>query len=151
MDPRNLEDEFIAFTEALGVDVQQAPLLTAFDCMLRFYAQARAEGCVLDEAGDMLLFQRGVYDLGAGPMFEIDLTRQVILPDEDDDDAIWQLHLTFRYAPSTDLAVIGEGNLWCHSPSDLPTFEDSIRASPALAAVADHPPNEVVVCFECAG
>ena len=48
-------------------------------------------------------FNGGTYDWGSGDHFELDLTRQVILPDEEDDDAIWQLHLTYRFSPSDEL------------------------------------------------
>ena len=147
MDPRHLEAELIAFAKAAGVDLPRAPFLTALDCMLRFYAQMRADGCEIESDGDMLLFQYGVYDFGERRMFEVDLTRQVILPDEEDDDAIWQLAMTFRYAPSADLEAIGRSDRWCSTPSDLPGFEEFVRASPAVAAVADRRPDDVIVHF----
>jgi hypothetical protein len=151
MNPRHLDAEFLAFAEAARVDLQKATVPTGLECMLRFYAQLRADGCKLDEDGDMLLFQWGVYDWGTGPMFEIDLTRQVILPDEVDDDAIWQLHLTYLYSPSSKLSGFGEGNLWCHAPADLTDFEAFVRASPAVAAVGGITPDEVAVRFDPAG
>ena len=151
MNPRALDEEFTAFAAAAGIDLERAPLPTGFDCMLRFYAQQRAEGCRLEEDGDMLLFQWGIYDSGNGAMFEIDLTRQVILPDELDDDGIWQLHLTYRYTPSPQLEALGDANRWCDSPADLPAFEEFIRTSSSVAAAAGLTSNEVAVDFGCAG
>lgn len=151
MNPRDLDTEFLAFAEAAGVDLQNAAVQTGLECMLRFYAQLRADGCRLDEDGDMLLFQWGVYDWGAGAMFEVDLTRQVILPDEEGDDAIWQLHLTYLYKPTSKLSEVGEGNLWCHAPGDLEDFQDLVRASTAVAAVLGVTPDEIAVHFDCAG
>jgi hypothetical protein len=77
--------------------------------MLRFYSECRAAGC--GEAGsDMLLFQWGTYDWGEGAHFELDITRQVILPDEEDDDAIWQLHMTYLFLPTDELSTLGSNN-----------------------------------------
>lgn len=151
MNPRDIEEEFAAFSERANVDLHEAPPTVGFDCMLKFYEHHRADGCSLDNDGDMLLFQWGVYDWGAGPMFEVDLTRQVILPDKTDDDAIWQLHLTYRYSPSSKLSALTEGKMWCHSPADLPDFRQFVRASSAVAAAADLTPVEVALHFECAG
>jgi len=68
---------------------------TAVASMFAFYRDVRADGCDLEQEGDMLLFQWGTYDWGHGLRFEFDVTRQCILGDGDDDD-ITQLHLTSR-------------------------------------------------------
>ena len=74
----------------------------------------------------MLLFQWGAYDWGGGLNFEINLTRQFVLPDGDEDDDIWQLMLTYYFGNDEDLISIAEGNKWCESPSDLPAFRDFV-------------------------
>jgi len=100
--------------------------------MLDFYAQERADGCDAACDQDMLLFQWGTYDWGHGAHFELDVTRQVILPDEID-DAIWQLHLTYRFDVSPLLTGLGSGNKWCASPSELAAFGRYIASLPVTA------------------
>ena len=56
--------------------------------MLRFYGDESVAGCRDDGAGDMLLYQWGTYDWGAGESFEFDITRQLIFADDEDDDIV---------------------------------------------------------------
>jgi hypothetical protein len=102
--------------------------------MLAFYRDIRAEGCDVEQAGDMLLFQWGTHDWGGGPRFEIDVTRQFIVGVGDDDD-ITQLHLTFRFEPDEDLRALGAGNRWCRSPKELTEFTAFVESHPAYRAV----------------
>ena len=119
--------------------------------MIEFYAEERANGCDPARNQDMLLFQWGTYDWGHGRRFELDIVRQVIVPDESDDDAIWQLHLTYRFGVSALLVGLGSGDKWCGSPSELATFERYIANSPVTAALAGRLDAEVEVLYECAG
>jgi hypothetical protein len=98
----------------------------------------------------MLLFQWGTYDWGSGKHFEVDVTRQVIFPDEADDDALWQLHLTYRAAPSPERTALGSGNRWCSSHTEVAEFESFLRCAAAtvMAAAVGAKPSAM---FECAG
>jgi hypothetical protein len=98
--------------------------------MLDFYRDVRAAGCPLDEDGDMLLFQWGVYDSGKDETFQCGMTRQFIDAKSQDDDAISQLSLTFHYPPSTRPAGLN-GNKWCTSPDELKSFEAFIMRNKA--------------------
>ena len=151
MDPREIEESFASFVQNHGIDLQAAPPSAGIDAMIRFYADQRADECDLSSEGDMLLFQWGTYDWGDGVRFELDLTRQVIFPDEEYDDAIWQLHLTYRFNPTDELWDIGAGNKWCASPNDLDSFVDYLRDTQAYSAVKASRADEVEVLFECAG
>jgi len=71
--------------------------------MLEFYKNERADGCRFEKDGDMLLFQWGVHNWGKGEFFDLNITRQLILEDRCEDDDIWQLRLTFKYAPTREL------------------------------------------------
>ena len=114
MDPRTLEASFHEFARQAGIALDSSPPSVGIQAMLGFYQDRRVDGCDPTGDGDMLLFQWGTYDWGEGERFELDLTRQVILPDEEDDDAIWQLHLTYRFPTSPKLASLESGNRWCH-------------------------------------
>jgi hypothetical protein len=116
------------------------------EAMLEFYRTERADDCSLDDDGDMLLFQWGTYDWGQGPEFELDITRQLIRGDGEDDD-IWQLSLTFFFPRN----AIASGDRWCHSPDKTDDFASFVRSHDAYATVAQAAPVRVELDFECAG
>ena len=122
----------------------------AVRAMLDFYRDVRASDCAIDSDGDMLLFQWGTYDWGEGRNFELDITRQFIGAAAEDED-VWQLHLTFRFASSEDLTALGSGNRWCNHPRDLTAFESHVVVSPAFDAVSHRTDGRMARTFECAG
>jgi hypothetical protein len=118
---------------ATAPELRASPV-TLFPMVLELYGRERIDRTAIDEDGDMLLFQWGVFDWGEGPRFEIDLTRQVIIPEDDDEEAdqeIQQLRCTFRYEPEQfeDLLC---GNRWCQTPEDLDAFRAFVHGSEAL-------------------
>lgn len=121
--------------------------------MFEFYRSIRAKDTDLDSDGDMLLFEWGtytIYDIEGRPLFVLDITRQLIRGRGRDED-IWQLRLIYRYAPSEALAILGEGNQWCTTPSELPDFEKSVSENPAFIAVKRCTPGSVELYYECVG
>src|SRR5690554_5476422 len=95
VDPRKLRKAFVTFLAGAGVDLATSPD-AGLRALIDFYANVRADGYDPGADEDMLLFQWGTYDWGEGERFEIDLVRQVMV-----NEAIWQLHLTYRYPPSS--------------------------------------------------
>jgi len=117
---------------------------------LDFYEGRRAMGCDVEADADMLLFQWGTYDWGEGEHFEIDFTRQFMVPQGDDDPDLRQLSLTFRF-PATDLLRgLGAGDRWCRSPSEVGDMRAFIEAAPGFAAVADRADGAVSLRIESA-
>jgi len=115
---------------------------------IAFFGECPAVG-VVEEYGDMLLFQFGTYDWGTGPLFEIDLARQFLEPENDDEDAAMsQLHITRFYSPVRDLEVLGADERWCRDHSDLPDFSQWVIAQPALAAVSNMTPVKTIIRWE---
>lgn len=151
MDARQVLARFERFLSEQRIDVASAPPEVGFEAMLRFYEVERVEGCDIDADGDMLLFQWGTSDWGEGPEFELDLTRQVIFPDEEDDDAIWQLHLTYHYRPTIEMRALGADDRWCSAPADLPGFREFISASNPYQLLRFQPAAKVSAFYECAG
>ena len=123
----------------IAVPVDRLTTRQGIDAMLAFYADQRADGVHMDEDGDMLLFQWGVYSFSEPPTFQINLTRQFILPEEDEP---YQLSLTFHYAPSDQMKALKEGNRWCHSTADLPEFTTFIDRSAAVARIPTLNPSK---------
>lgn len=112
----------------------------AVTAMLDFYRDIRAEDVDLSSDGDMLLFQWGVYRwVGTPPMFEYDTTRQFIVDDLVDDDAIYQLRYTLYFEASTEAETMGKGTRWCSSPQELEEMAQFIRHHPATVHARTHP------------
>jgi hypothetical protein len=51
----------------------------------------------LEEDGDMMLYEWGIFDSGMGPSFQFGLTRQFIRSGDSSDDAITQLRLVIHF------------------------------------------------------
>ncbi len=128
--------------------------------MLAFYVEQRVERCRLSEDEDMLLFQWGTFDWqqGQGPQFEVDITRQIVFPDDEENDDLeegeeaysttWQLSWTYRYALDSALKALGTGDRWCRTPKSLPGFERFMTQSKVLDTVAGLTPRSVDLRFE---
>ncbi|MDB6030362.1 MAG: hypothetical protein JWM16_700 [Verrucomicrobiales bacterium] len=143
MKPEDAQEDFEQRIEESGSDIADLTLAQGIRMMLDFYRDARAEGCPLDDDGDMLLFQWGAYDSGEGKHFQVDITRQFLLNENDEDGEISQLSFTFLYLPSDFHDSLGEGNEWCSSPTEVASFESFILKNAAYQAVKDKPTEGV--------
>ena len=150
MSPDDIRSPFLAYLKGRDIDLASAPPTIGFDAMLQFFAHERVDGCEPVEGADQLLYQWGTHDWGNGPHFELDLARQIVLPGDVDDDAIWQLHLTYEYSAAPGEGIVA-GNKWCATPADLDVFVAFVSRSPALHAVTSVEHENVRVYFECAG
>lgn len=106
--------------------------------MTAFFREVRAvdaQACSNTDMGDGLLYQWGTYDWGGGESFEFGLTRQFSMIGERDDDALFQLHLTLKYAPTAALRALDEGNEWCWTLEDLDSFQARILAGHPISAL----------------
>ena len=144
MKPKQSKKELVKRLEAGRVKLATAGVAGGIAAMLGFYADQRAEDCEIDADGDMLLYQWGVYNFAKGETFQLDITRQFILPDEDEP---YQLSLTFHFEPSPSLRKIAAGNEWCGTPEELPAFRGFINSSAAYLAVANEKPKKVELDF----
>jgi hypothetical protein len=120
------------------------------NCMLDFYSEVRAEDCDVEGNGDMLLFQWGTYDWGGGRWFELDITRQFIVGDGEDDE-IFQLSATAKFKPSSELDSLGSGNQWCENLGKVSAFAEFIASSAPMRILRGTTPDKVEIDYECAG
>jgi len=149
MRQQRAQQEFERFLAKRKLRVDALTVADGIEAMLAFYREVRAKDADLDNQGDMLLYQWGTCDWGKGRFFELDITRQLIVGEGDDD--IWQLHLTYHFTPSPALDSIGAANRWCESLDDLDEMHSFILASPAYAKACTTPVVKVVLVYECAG
>jgi hypothetical protein len=136
MTPSTSVNAFEEFVENRGGALPALTVRKGVAEMLSFYESVSPKGCT-NENGDMLLFQWGTYNWGDGTQFEIDITRQFIESAPEDDDAISQLQLTFKFPPDKDTAALGDGNHWCNSQSETQQFREFIFSNRAFLAKAD--------------
>ncbi len=150
MNAKKIKKEFLRYLAAQGESPPKMTPLRALDLVLSFYRDVRADQCEVGANQDMLLFQWGTYDWGEGEHFELDLTRQFVFGDGEDED-IWQFHVTFRYAPSEQFGELGSGDRWCKSLEELPDFTRFIRGHPATVLVGSRTDGVASLNYECAG
>ena len=124
----------------IGKPIKDLTAREGIDAMLASYEEQRAECAPFDEDGDMLLYQWGMEDKS----FLLDVTRQFILPDEDEP---YQLSLMFYYPSDAELDKFEGGNEWCSTPRGLKAFRKFIDASKPFRQLADRKPRRVKVHF----
>ena len=150
MRPNDAQSEFQDRLDRSGLDRDTLTPKSGIPAMLAFYREERAEGCPLEDDGDMLLFQWGTYNWGQGEWFDLNITRQLISGESGEDEDIWQLSLTFKYKPTSALRMLGSENRWCEKSEELPAFESYIQDSDAFQMVSDVRPDAVELVYECA-
>ena len=113
--------------------------------MIDFYRDVRFDTAPFAADGDGLLLQWGTYDGGQGRHFELDLTRQFVLPGEAEP---FQLSMTMRFEPTPALLALVASNHWCFSLEGLDEFEESMRSSPPFLALHASEPSACDVSFQ---
>lgn len=129
---------FKSFIASQGISISSCTPRQGVEQMFAFYQSKKPAGCDGPD-GDMLLFQWGTFDWGNGRHFELNITRQFIEESLQDDDAISQLSLTFRFNPTLELEDLSEGSRWCTGPSEFSLVKDFALSSVPFLAVADQP------------
>jgi hypothetical protein len=142
MTPSESLASFKAFASTSGIALESCTPREGLAQMFAFYDEVVSVGCG-GRDGDMLMFQWGTYDWGSGRNFELNITRQFIEEDAQDDDAISQLRLTYKFGPTTELEEITPGNLICEGSQASTVIRDFAAAHPAFVAVADQKPEAV--------
>ena len=117
----------------------------SFTSLIDWYESNRSRDALpISEDGDALLFQWGTYNRTPQRTFELNLTRQLIYPDVQEEAdlgfverEIWQLGLTYLYEPSAGLDALGSGEAWCFDPADVTNFVSTVLESKAIHAIAN--------------
>jgi hypothetical protein len=145
MDPAMSPNVFRDRLKRAGLEVEKLSAAEALAQMLAFYKQVRADRCMLDAEGDMLLFGWGTRDTRKGEMFQLEVTRQFIQPGDEDEDGISQIWVQLLYPMTPVLGELGEGEHWCERPSEAAEFEEFVLASEAYRAVVELTPERVEI------
>jgi hypothetical protein len=112
----------------------------ALTSMLGFYKNHPTESTEPDD--DMLLFQYGTYDWdGKGGKFELNLTRQIADPN---DDEFYQVRLTLYYRPG-DIGEIEGYNLWNIDKPALQDWKETVADTDGFRRAAKAKPFDYKV------
>jgi len=119
---------------------------------LKFFRDVRISDGVPEEGGnaDMLLFEWGIRPELKGyyeACFYVNLTRQFISSEGEDDDSIFQLYWQAEYTPAEDLATLGTYSEWCDTPSAWAYFNERVLSSPVFALLQGRHPVKVELTF----
>lgn len=150
MKPTSAKKRLLQILKAKSLDLSSLLPTNAISLMLEFYQNERADGCKVEDDGDMLLYQWGCYDWGNGESFEFNITRQFIDGNSEDEN-IRQLSLTFKFNPTESLRKLNDGNRRCHSPEETGEFRAYIESSSAFKAISKAKPEEVSLELQVAG
>ena len=151
--PQNARQEFEEILRGRGLHERDLNPADGCEALFDFYRDKRPNGRVFEqhEDADMLLFQWGTYDWGTGEQFAFNLTRQLIVCEDAEDEDFWQLSLTFEFEADNELRALGNGDKWCHSLLELPEFREYVRRSAAFTACIEHQVRRTVLCYGIAG
>jgi hypothetical protein len=152
-EPQHALLEFVRVLASRGLTEHTLSVADGFEALFDFYREERPLGQHFEHLADadMLLFQWGTYNWGEGEHFSLSLTRQLVVSDEAEDEAIWQLSLIFEFEPDTELKELGSGNRWCHSLLKLAEFREYVRKSAAFAACTRYQIMRRKLDYACAG
>ncbi len=150
VDPLDLKAGLEHFAKVAGVNLETDPYGAVFGAMFDYYAEVRVNGCDPGNDEDLLLLDWGSYDWGSGRAYEVDLSRQVMVPGGGEEDVI-DLHIVYRFPNEGDLAKIPVGNDWWGSPSKVTEFSEALVDNPALVAVGDAEALSVEIYLETVG
>jgi len=140
MSPKQSEAEF---RKRIGDPLDGFTAFKGIAAMIAFYSEQRAQGVVVEEDGDMLLFQWGTTPVEPEE-FYVNITRQFIHTDQDEP---YQLSLSFYFPATTSLASLKSGNRWCQSPDGIAELSKFLASSPAIDAVGSALPKRVELGF----
>jgi hypothetical protein len=132
-----------------GVSVGDLTLAQGLRVMMEFYRDVRAEGCVVGNEGDMLLFESAITNSGGGFILRCGFARQFTMGEaEDQDPEISQVLLTFDFpialAPESPLS----DSYWCDAPDSLAEFKAVVEATAGFRAARELRPSQVALVID---
>ena len=149
MNQHSVKSTFVDRIRNVGESLETLTPSKGIDLMLNFCDDHAVEGCRSDH-GDMLLYQWGTYDWGDGESFELDVTRQLIFGEGEDED-IFQLSLTFKFGSTKELGQLAYGNRWCLSRDELEGFRNFIYHSASFLTTNEQLASSVQLEYGIAG
>lgn len=146
MTPSESSEALVDFARQRGISLEGAIPSQGIDAMIHFFREVRPESRMIESAGDMLLYQWGVYRFSGSPSFQLNLTRQfieLIEEEGEDEEVMSQLGLTFHFPATEAMEAFGKQNRWCESLAGVDDFASFITKSAPYVALKDARPERV--------
>lgn len=121
MNYRSLKTNYMAQLRKKGLSYIALSIQESIESTISFYLSKRVYNTKMEANGDMLLYQWGTYDWGKGKFFQVDITRQIIVP-----DSMHQMSTTVYFESNGVTDKIGSGNKWCEDLEDVESFKQFI-------------------------
>lgn len=123
---RTLENKFKNLVNLNLGDPSRINMDSMVDTLLEFYQKEKASWLRHEADADMLLFQYGTYNWdGAGPKFELNVTRQVKHPVEEE---FVQFGLTMFFSPA-DIGELEAFNTWSIDRTNIEDWMHVVKNS----------------------
>jgi hypothetical protein len=145
MKSNEVKAAFEEVIEALSPDINRLLPEDGIRGLVKFYQMERIDGCDMENDGDMLLFQWGIYNFTGKNEFQINITRQLLLLEEDEP---YQLSLTFYYDVNDDNSTIKAGNFWCNNVKDISGFLRMIDKNSTYQVLKDKKAAKVEMTYD---
>jgi hypothetical protein len=127
----HVKDEYQKSLKQILVDRKYPTIDELIDISLSLFLEIKVKGVLgEDKDGDGLLFQYGTYDWGNGEYFQFDITRQFIMPDEDE---TYQLSMKMYFEP----VECKDYNCWSFGCKNLEKWFDDIKKSEGYRLAKD--------------
>lgn len=126
-----------------GVDLSRATPVQAWEVFSRFSREVFRVPRI--PGADGLVYQYGIHDVGDGPWFDLDLTRQFAVRG---DDEFLQFHCTLPYEPTNAHELLGAFHEWWWFDDPSPPLSEwlsAMRARPEWTVLAAADPVAVKV------
>ena len=145
LNPECSVSAFRSFAVGSHVHADDINAEEAVRLMLAFYAHVRAPKGLLEEDGDILHVEWGMYDCGETELFHFELSREFTEAGKSEENGLSRFTLGLHYRPTFTLRALAAGHLSCWSPADIEAFKSEIRLSDVYRAVATLQPAEVAL------
>jgi hypothetical protein len=139
----NLKQAEAEFRKSLDRPVSNLTASKGIAAMVAFYASQRVKNVVVEDDGDMLLFEWGITPVEPEE-FYVAIRRQFFRTGHDEP---YHLSLSFSFPATAAPANLKTGNRWCRRPEGVAEFGSSLASSPSLAAADAAVPLRVELEF----
>jgi hypothetical protein len=146
LNPECSVSSFRSFALQSHVHVDDINAEEAVRLMLAFYSHVTAPEGLLEEGGDVLHCEWGLYHCGEVELFHFEIAREFTeAGKEEDGNGVSRLTVGLHYRPTFTLRAITEGSHCCSSRLELNSFTQAVWTSEAYQAVATLPPAEIAL------
>jgi hypothetical protein len=145
LNPECSVSAFRSFAVGSHVHADEINAEEAVRLMLAFYKHVHAPEGLLEDDGDVLQVEWGMYDCGETELFHFEMSREFTEAGKPEDNGVSRFTLGLHYRPTFTLRSLAAGNRWCWSPAEIDAFMNEIRLSEVYGAVATLQPAEVAL------